>query len=316
VNSIIEQLTRELSALQARRGIQHPGRADAVGPALTKALDLDQCEPGESRRRALVTGLLRHAESLPPDLHMVFLSGCSIRTEDRPTLTQRVTRAATTMQVAERTAWARLADANRRVAESLAGPLPKDPSAPPPEWLLTSLHAYTDLRSGRPITRSTHTIRVVSPYLTHITERISFPGASPDADPAFRAWGDAELVSVERPYQVTWQVSLRLKRTFLAGESATYSFQSQAPSRRLLHPMSVMLPERVCRVFSTEVNFGSPSVATRVWRLDGVPAPVAELDTPSGVLLDPHTQPVLKASYDDMTLGRVYGLRWEWSDDA
>ena len=128
---------------------------------------------------------------------------------------------------------------------------------------------------------------MVSPYLTHITERISFPGASPDADPAFRAWGDAELVSVERPYQVTWQVSLRLKRTFLAGESATYSFQSQAPSRRLLHPMSVMLPERVCRVFSTEVNFGSPSVATRVWRLDGVPAPVAELDTPSGVLLDP-----------------------------
>jgi len=316
VNSIIEQLTRELSALQARRGIQHPGRADAVGPALTKALDLDQCEPGESRCRALVTGLLRHAESLPPDLHMVFLSGCSIRTEDRPTLTQRVTRAATTMQVAERTAWARLADANRRVAESLAGPLPKDSSAPPPEWLLTSLHAYTDLRSGRPITRSTHTIRVVSPYLTHITERISFPSASPDADPAFRAWGDAELVSVERPYQVTWQVSLRLKRTFLAGESATYSFQSQAPSRRLLHPMSVMLPERVCRVFSTEVNFGSPSVATRVWRLDGVPAPVAELDTPSGVLLDPHTQPVLKASYDDMTLGRVYGLRWEWSDDA
>ena len=175
-----------------------------MGPALTKALDLDQCEPGESRRRALVTGLLRHAESLPPDLHMVFLSGCSIRTEDRPTLTQRVTRAATTMQVAERTAWARLADANRRVAESLAGPLPKDSSAPPPEWLLTSLHAYTDLRSGRPITRSTHTIRVVSPYLTHITERISFPGASPDADPAFRAWGDAELVSVERPYQVTW----------------------------------------------------------------------------------------------------------------
>ena len=141
MNSIIEQLTRELSALQARRGIQHPGRADAVGPALTKALDLDQCEPGESRRRALVTGLLRHAESLPPDLHMVFLAGCSIRTEDRPTLTQRVTRAATTMQVAERTAWARLADANRRVAESLAGPLPKDPSAPPPEWLLTSLHA-------------------------------------------------------------------------------------------------------------------------------------------------------------------------------
>ena len=80
--------------------------------------------------------------------------------------------------------------------------------------------------------------------------------------------------------------------------------------------MSVMLPERVCRVFSTEVNFGSPSMAKRVWRLDGVSAPTAELDTPSGVILDPHTNPVLTATYDDMVPGRVYGLRWEWSDDA
>lgn len=316
MESAIEDLARELSALQARRGLQHPGRADAAGPTLTRALTLDQFAPGEQRRRGLVTSLLKHAEGLPPDLRMVFLAACSIRTQDRPTLTERIERAAAALSVTPRTGWARLADANRRIAESLAGRLSSTSGAPQPEWLLTSLHAVTDLRSGRPTTRSTHTIRVVSPTLTHIIERISFPGATADADPLFRAWGDCELISVERQSQVTWQVSLKLKRAVACGDSATYSFETQAPARRLLHPMSVMLPERVCRVFSTEVNFGSPSMAKRVWRLDGVSAPTAELDTPSGVILDPHTNPVLTATYDDMVPGRVYGLRWEWSDDA
>jgi len=316
VDSSIEELARELSALQARRGLQHPGRADATGPTLTRALTLEQFAPGEQRRRGLVTALLKHAEGLPPDLRMVFLAACSIRTQDRPTLTERIERAAATLQVTPRTGWARLADANQRVAESVAAALSSSSGEPQPEWLLTSLHAVTDLRNPRPTIRSTHTIRVVSPVLTHIVERISFPGAPPDADPLFRAWGDCELIAVERQSQVTWQVSLRLKRPVACGDSATYSFQTQPPSRRLLHPMSVMLPERVCRVFSTEVNFGSPSVANRVWRLDGVSAPTAELDTPSGVILDPHTNPVLKATYDDMVPGRVYGLRWEWSDDA
>ncbi len=316
MDSIIEQLTRELSALQSRRGLQQPGRADAAGPTLARSLSLDQHLMGEQRRRAIVSGLLKHLEGMPDDLRFVFLAGCNIRTKNRPTLTERIERVAATLKVTPRTAWSRLSDANLRVAESLAATMTPSTDAPPPDWLLTSLHAVTDLRSGHPTSRSTHTIRVVSPYLTHITERISFPGAGPEADPRFRAWGDAELVSVERPFQVTWIVSLRLKRTFLCGDSANYSFEVQAPSRRLMHPMTVMLPERVCRVFSTEVNFGSPSMAKRVWRLDGVPAPVAELGTPSGVLLDPHTGPVIKVSYDDMVQGRVYGLRWEWSDDA
>ena len=77
--------------------------------------------------------------------------------------------------------------------------------------------------------------------------------------------------------------------------------------------MSVMLPERECRVFSTEVNFGQQSVASRnFWRLDGVAAPVAELDDPAGTPLDPHSTPILRAQYDNMIRGRVYGLRWEW----
>ncbi|HEX8511072.1 MAG TPA: hypothetical protein VF635_16445, partial [Propionibacteriaceae bacterium] len=196
----------------------------------------------------------------------------------------------------------------------LAAVLELPVTTPPREWVLTSLHAVTDLTESRPTFRSTHTLRVVSPYLTEITERISFPGAEPGADPGFKVSGDCALVRVERSFQVSWTITMRLSRNFACGELITYSLSVRAPSRRLVHPMSVILPERECRSFTTEVNFGRPSVAARVWRLDGVPAPAAELEQPTGVLLDPHREPVLRATYYDMVRGRVYGLRWQWAD--
>lgn len=310
----VGQLADELSALQRRRGLQSPEWAAAVGPLLTRAFALEQQPEGEPRKEALIAGLLKHAEGLPPDLRFVFISACAVRTKQRPVLGARLEHAGEAISVNIRTAWRRRDAANRRVAESLAAAIGSGDAAPPPEWVLTALRASTDLSVQRPIFRSTHTVRVVSPYLSEVTERISFPGAEPDADPEFRANGDCELVRVERIFQVTWVLTMRLKRAFACGEMVTYSLFVRAPSRRLVHPMSVMLPERECRTFSTEVNFGNPSVASRVWRLDGVPAPVAELDEPSGEVLDPSTSPVLKAEYTNMVRGRVYGLRWQWAE--
>lgn len=311
----IDQLARELRALQGRRGVQQAHRDESVGVLIAQALSLEQYRPGEHRRKALIAGLITHAEVLPADLSFVLLTACAIRAEQRPNLTQRLEYAANILEINVRTVWRRLDDANQRVAASLAGVLVSPESTPPPEWVLTSLHTRTDLTQPRPIFYSTHTVRVISPYLSQIVERVSFPGAGPDADPAFKVTGDCELGRVERPYQVSWEITLRLARQFACGESVTYSMSVRAPSRRLVHPMSVMLPERECRVFSTEIDFGRPSVARRVWRLDGVSAPVAELDDPAGTLLDPHREPVLRADYQNMVRGRVYGLRWEWEDD-
>ena len=310
----VDQLARELKALQGRRGVQQAHRDESVGVLITQALSLAQYRPGDERRKALISGLVTHAEVLPADLSFVFLTACAIRPELRPVLTERLEYAAHILKVNVRTVWRRLDVANLRVAASLAGVLQAPESAPPPEWVLTSLHAETDLTHARPTFLSTHTVRVVSPYLTEITERLSFPGAGPDADPEFMVTGDCALIRVERPYQVSWTLRMRLRRQFACGEQITYSIRLRAPSRRLVHPMSVMLPERECRVFSTKVNFGRPSVASRVWRLDGVPAPVAELDDPAGVPLDPHTEPILGAEYQNMVRGRVYGLRWEWAE--
>lgn len=310
----VEQLVRELSSLQARRGLQEAYRGDAAGVLITKALSLDQHPAGEQRRKALVAGLLSHAENLPPDLRLFFINACAIRSEHRPTLSQRLEHSSAVLKLNVRTGWRRLSDANELVAASLAAVLDLPETVPPREWVLTSLHSVTDLTVSRPVFRSTHTLRVVSPYLTRITERISFPGAEVDADPEFKVSGDCVLARVERPFQVSWSIDMSLLRTFRCGESITYSLSVRAPSRRLVHPMSVILPERECRSFSTQVNFGQPSVAARVWRFDGVPAPAAELEEPSGELLDPHREPVLTAAYENMVRGRVYGLRWEWAE--
>lgn len=313
-DAVVARLVAEIGALQPRRGLQSPRWAALVGPLLRSALDLEQYDEGGPRREALLAGLLGQADRLPPDLRFVFLSACAIRANHHPGLGERMVHAAAGLEISERTARRRLGTANRLVAEGFADDLGARAGAPSSAWVLTSLDATTDLTAARPVFRSQHTLRVVAPHLSEITERISFPGAAPDADPEFDAGGDCTLVRVERPFQVTWALTMRLARPFARGESVTYWLSVTAPSRRLVHPMSVMLPERECRRFSTEVDFGSPSVASRVWRLDGAPAPVAELDESSGELLDPHATPVLRASYDSMVRGRVYGLRWEWAD--
>ena len=311
----VEQLAAELAAIQRRRGLQSATWAATLGPLLTQALALDQHPQGEARREALVAGLLQHVEVLPPDMRFVFLAACSLRTKHKPYLGERLEAAGEAIEVNVRTTWRRLHDANLRLAEHLVAALDANRPAPPSEWVLTALRVSTDLSVARPVFRSTHTVRVVSPYLSEITERISFPGAEPDADPEFAVSGACSLVSVERAFQVTWVLTMRLSRTLACGQSATYSMVTKAPSRRLVHPMSVMLPERECRTFATEVNFGTPSAASQVWRLDGVPAPVAELDEPSGPLLDSVANPVLRAEYTNMVRGRVYGLRWQWSEN-
>ena len=315
-NSTVEQLVGELEALQRRRGLQSPDWAELVGPTIGQALALDQHEDGGRRREALVAGLLGHADSLPGDMQLAFISACAIPKRSLPLLGERLQYAGDRMRipVSPRTVRRRLELANRRVAETLADDLARRGAGPSTDWVLTTLDATTDLTTSRPVFRSTHTLRVVAPLLSEVTERISFPGAAPDADPQFKAEGDCALVRVDRPFQTTWALTMRLVRPFTCGEVVSYSLAVRAPSRRLVHPMSVMLPERECRRFSTQVDFGNPSVASRVWRLDGAPAPVAELDSTSGELLDPHGTRVLSASFDGMVRGRVYGLRWEWAD--
>ena len=314
ISTTINDLMAELSTLQSRRGLQDSTHADVVGPLLTRALRLDEYPVGEERRRVLVNGLLQHAEPLPPDLRFVFLSACALQSQDRPVLSERLERAGATIRVNVRTAWRRLNAANRRVAESLAAMADPVNAEPAPEWFLVRLISNVDLRESRPIYRSTHTIRVVSPYLNQITEGISFPGAEPEADPEFHVGGDCKLSRVVRQFTSNWLVTLDPGRAYACGEELTYTLSVRAPSRRLVHPMSVMLSERECRSLATEVNYGTPSVARQVWLLDGVPGPVAEVDEPCGVIVNPYETPVVRVAYERMTRGRVYGIRWQWAD--
>lgn len=307
-----DRLAAELIGLRTGRGLQDPSRAAAAGELLRQIFELDELPEGDARRERLVSQLIGHAESLPPDLQYIFLAAMAVRPVDRPVLQQRLEGTSSHLKVHVRTVWRRLDVATQRVANSIAAAA--RPSARRAEWYLTQLHTKVDLSDQEPLYRSTHTIRVVSPFLERIEESISFPGAPPGYDPRFRVAGDCVLEEVFRPYPSTWTVRMRLGRQYLSSESATFSLHVRAPERMLDRPMSVMLPQRECRIFSTEINFGSPSVAKLVWRLDGVPAPVAEIDEPCGPLLDTIRTPVVRVGYRDMNLGRVYGVRWQWAD--
>jgi predicted DNA-binding protein (UPF0251 family) len=307
-------LVVELQRLQRGRGLQLPPDDLEIGPNLNRKLNLEQAATAQGRQDALTKALIVQSSILTPELRLVFSAASALRVEDLPNLEARISKVAERLGVSGRTVKRRLEIANKKIAARIES-LAVASKAPSKDWVLNALHTRVDLTTSRPIFEGLHQVTVTSPFLDTFSERISFPGATADADPEFLVSGDCKLVSVTRPFPVTWEVTMSMQSRKLAGDQAQYAMTVKVPSRRLIHPMSVMLPERECHTFTTEVNFGAPSVAKRAWRFDGVSAPVAQLEELVGTEIDLTAQPVVRAGFRNMVLGRVYGLRWEWADE-
>ena len=143
-----------------------------------------------------------------------------------------------------------------------------------------------------------------------ISEKLSLPGADADVAPMFSASGDASLEAVRRVHQQTWEVTLRLNREYRCGDEVNYQSSLRLSSRADAPPMSVMAPQRDCRLFTTTVHLAG--LADQVWVRDGANPPTVNEDVPSGVVIDATAAPEPSVEFENLTPGMVYGLRWRW----
>ncbi|MFV0457839.1 MAG: hypothetical protein ACK5MT_03575 [Actinomycetales bacterium] len=296
----------DLAKLQRNRGLQSGSLADRVGPALAQVTGFSSAR-GVEARGSLLRQLLRAAEGLPPDLHLLFARACATRPDDKSTLTERLRIAANQIDRSIEVARRRTVEANRLVALRLLEDTQDDKG-----WFLQRLRINVDLRESKPVYHADYTLVVTAPVLSRITEQVSLPGDGTDVELGFAAGGAVRLDTVQRIHPQTWASQMTLDRTYTCGELIEYWSAVRLPDRSYAPPMSVMAPRRDCLHFSTTVHLGG--LADQIWVLDGVPPPTVNDVTPSGRRLDVEENPQPTVEFQYLTPGLIYGLRWTWRD--
>lgn len=303
-----ERVVEDLARLQRNRGLQSADLGDRVGPALSQLTGFDAAR-GADARASLVRQLVMAAQSLPPDLRLVFARASATRPDDKPTLGQRLDSVGAVVDRHRAVVRRRLAEANGLVADVLLSNRDDDRG-----WFVEGLDVEVDLREPRPVYIATMTGVVTATRLTQLVEKVSRPGDGRDVALEFAVSGQASLDRSVRTHPQTWEYHLSLERPFTCGEAFTYVTKMRLDSRTHAPPMSVMQPRRDVRSFATTVHLGD--LADQVWVLDGAPAPSAYDDVPSGRLIDPHREPSPRESFTNLLPGLVYGLRWRWRRGA
>lgn len=315
-----EILAEEIAGLHRGRGVRRAGLASSTGPQLRAAALIDVLTPDAEAGAALVATLSAASEHLPEDLQTVFLLACAITT-DEPFLQGRLAIAAKRIDRDRRTVRRRLTTANLLVAERLSA---LSHTAPPTSevdgdtgWFVESLDSVLDLTAGPPVFIGKKTIRSMVSQLSTVTEMVGIPRSGRhEGTPEFEVLSGGTLGAVDRISQSVWRYDIALDQVLDHGGTASYEVRITLPSLQFIRPYAVLVPLRPCRSFRTEVRFGTPSPASHVWRLDGLPPAAVEDDAPVD---DSHEElaagrDVVVAQFDSLAPGRVYGLRWRWAD--
>ncbi len=301
----VQSVASELAKMQRNRGLQAGDIGSRVGPSLTRLTGFSPSRGAEGRQ-SLTRQLVRAAHTLPADQRMIFLRACAVRPTDAPTLQERLNGATVAIDRSLKVVRRRLSEANLAVAERLVAAAVDDRG-----WFLAELRATVDFREERPIHRARRTLVVTAPTLERVTEMISLPGFGDEA-PDLRVKGAARLEEVNQTGPQTWEFVLRLDAPRACGDLVEYETALRLPSRREGDPLSVMAPRRDCWRFETQVHLGG--LADRAWVLDGVTAPTALSEDPSGTPIDLEADPSPSVAFRDLTPGLVYGIKWHWAD--
>lgn len=316
----VDAVTRDLMTLRKGRGLQTPGLAPRLGPALLSALDLrtDLAET-ELRRRAQA-GIVEAAQALPGDLREAVLVALAVDGwTNVPLLTDRLDAVAVAMDRDARTARRRVDAATRQLADALVTSRVdvENPFAPP-GWYVESL--ASTLRVGPAGARLTEDRVVVADTdgLDTVTATLSLPapvsGRMPELD--ITAEAGCRIRGAHHVSQSHWRYELALPHPLRAGEAHRYVVSFSVPDRDLMRPYYTLIPLRRTRRFSAEIRFADPAAVELAWRLDGVPPAVLEDAAPTTRILTPDDAGVIRVRFEPVVQGLCYGVQWRWAAPA
>jgi hypothetical protein len=290
---------------------------DRIGPTLRALSGIGESDTQEEIRRRLIAYLDGLAARLPEDLCIALSAGLALHEDVRHRfLDARMQWLADRLQRDIRTARRRVDEAIRSAeAISAAATAPASHYAPG-GWYLARFRAVVLLEGGRPSAFEERRIVSTADGLTEMLISTSEPGARETGVGEHPA-GLAMLygASLAHP-EPTAGYFLRLPRPLRCGESHDIGVFVTIPASQPVTTRYSFQPLRRCDEFDLRVRFGPASRPVSVWNMDGIPREMAEGFRDSGALLQLDAAGEIHVLYRHLSIGLVYGMRWEGADCA
>lgn len=182
-------------------------------------------------------------------------------------------------------------------------------------WYVESFHALLRLDGSQPEAIERRVVVTIEDGLRELATSISVPRVPGDASAAHRL--DAELLcggSLElrdQPYESYFRHVIVLASPLRAGQRHEYQLRLRIPHGQPMTPHYVYVPFCRSDCFQLVVRFPQDRNPQAIETLDGVPPAVIYERSPAGPILAPDRFGEIRIDFQDLKVGRGYGLRWQ-----
>lgn len=260
--SLAELLVEEIRSIRKGRGVWAGNFDQRLGPQLRELVADRIGDDTDSRRQALVAAIRGASARLPDDLRIAIEASLALSAETLriAQFKDRVSWLAGKIERLDRTALRRIEQAERLLAEELAGELRRrrgSTATAPQGWYLDELRTVLRMDTATPESHEHRRVIATRDSLRDVMAWLDLPSGDDRPRPTLEAevlYG-GRLIRCEDPYKGRFQFVLRLPRDLQAGDVHEYGLILRVTAGQPMRPHYIFTPECRCESFSLRIRF-------------------------------------------------------------
>ena len=313
----VRDLVDELKTLRKGRGLSTGLPDGKIGPAVRAVCSVSVTDSASVARKKVADRLTELAGRLPDDLSTTVLAAFGLVPEARQQFyKERVRWAALRIDRDERTVRRRIDQGIQQLAELSAEALaPARPTATGHRWYSEEVRVYLTLDRPTPeslefrrITSCVDDLRELDLALT-LTAPLDRSSVSRELD--IQVVSGGTLLRKPKEKADRFAFSLRMPDSLNSADQHEYGLRFRVPEGQRMQQHYVCVPKQRCDNFQLHVRFDHGRMPVTVWRLSDAFQRDVDDPAPSGQSLAPNEAGELHLSFQDLTPGLAYGIRWD-----
>ncbi|WP_422772306.1 hypothetical protein ACN28C_04420 [Plantactinospora sp. WMMC1484] len=308
-------LLAELRSLRKGRATRHPSFPARLGPQVRDLCGVLDGDSGPAARLKMAETLQALLDSETHDAWVSAAAALALLPEaDQRDLAARERWLAGQLHCHERTARRRVDHAFQVLAQKAAVSPPGGPDGQLVErWQVTAIRALLRLDGPTPEITEYRSIVMTGDSVDEIFCRFTLPRGAPgahDHDLNLELLYGGKVRARSQPHPEHFVYFIQLPRCFEAGATHEYAIRLTLPPGQPMAPHYVMQPLVPIRSFDLNVRFGPSTNPPTVWRVDGVPPRMVDVEPDEANLLQVDRFGELHLRFRNLRQGYAYGLTW------